>query len=62
MSKHRKHDDIQGSSADASGADNKENQAEQASEAVKPGLGPQSPEGEEAAAMEIGRASCRERV
>jgi len=53
MSKHRKHEDIHGSSTGASGIDEKNSQSGQASQAGTAGPGSGSPDREEAAAMEI---------
>lgn len=53
MSKHRKHEDIEGSSTDTSGMDVQDSQARQADDPGTAGPGAGSTEREEAAAMEI---------
>jgi molecular chaperone GrpE len=53
MSKHRKHDDIHGSSTDASGIEEQSNQTSQAAGTGNTGARSGSPDREESAAMEI---------
>jgi molecular chaperone GrpE len=53
MSKHRKHEDIHGSSTGASGIEETNRQSGQSSQAVNPDTGSSLPDREESAAMEI---------